>query len=135
MWWLGKVVTWREIVYFMILIAGTVWGFIRWSKLKGERSPDKNKILSGFYIFLGFFSAFAVYIFHVIADVSAQRAAIRQGLESAPPIPLWGSLRVFEWSLLVAGALVSVFYGLRSQNQIQRNKSDENGQNDSILQS
>ncbi|MBN1620367.1 hypothetical protein JW890_06565 [candidate division WOR-3 bacterium] len=134
MWWFGKVVTWREIVYLVILLAGAVWGAARWLKAKKEQNPEKNKVLSALYIFLGFASAFVLYIFHLIADVSAARAAIYQGLENAPPIPLWGSLRLFEWSLLIAGAVVSVFYGIKAQSLSQGSISDENRKDDSIFQ-
>ncbi len=135
MWWFGKVVTWRETVYLVILLAGAVWGAVRLLKAKKEQSPQKNKVLSALYIFLGFASALVVYVFHVIADVSAARAAMYQGLENAPPIPLWGSLRVFEWSLLIAGAVISVLYGIKAQSASQRSVSDENQKDDSIFQS
>lgn len=136
MWWLGKIVTWRETVYFLILLAGAVWGAVRWLKIRNVRTSDsdKYKALSAVYIFLGFSSAFLVYIFHLVADISAARAAAFQGLDNAPPIPIWGSLRVLEWALLIAGAVVSVFYGIQAQNRIQRSRSDEDGKDDSLLQ-
>ena len=127
MWWFGTVVSWKEIIYLLILIAGSIWGLIRWSAFSKEGPEFRYKTLSYVFIFWGFFAALIVNILHLSASVSAARAAMIQGLDNAPPIPIWGSLRVLEWGFLIAGALISLFFNIYNQHGVNINQPSGEG--------
>ncbi|KQC12082.1 MAG: hypothetical protein APR63_11825 [Desulfuromonas sp. SDB] len=83
--------------------------------------------MSYVFIFWGFFGALVINILHLSANVSAARAAMIQGLDNAPPIPIWGSLRVLEWGLLIAGALISLFFNIYNQHGVNINQPSGEG--------
>ncbi len=128
MWWFGSIVSWREIIYFVILLAGSLWGLYRWLSVPKNKKELKYKKLSYGFIFLGFFMALLTFIFHLVGDVSAARAANIQGLTNAPPIPIWGSLRILEWSFLITGSVISFIFNIYGQRNIKINDDevDEN---------
>lgn len=118
-WWFGTVVTWKEIIYAVILLAGSIYGFIKWISAPDNLKYLKYKKKSFLFLFLGFFCAFIIFLLYLTTTVSAARAAMVQGISNAPPVPLWGSLRILEWSFLIAGGLISFFFNIYAQKNIK----------------